>query len=251
MGCETRLPVRTGKIRARTLHQRSQGKQYTRSPPTTCDDQGFTIVPIPRHSGATGYLYNAGMWTANMKRKLLWYTVGFSRRPVAKRAPSWSWASLDAHIGFVNGSLGDGDGPLRSPRYKFSLLSVQSDLVTMKAMSWRIGGIQQPDDRSWKRASFPYDLLLPNGKVFAHGLLDLDNRDSILSTPGILMYVHVAGDQHPSGLIVRAAPTGGFEAYQVPGVTRIGVATIFETHGQLLISDVIDHGEDDVLYISQ
>jgi len=201
--------------------------------------------------GMTGYLENAGMWLGNLKRELLWHPVGFSRRPAVRRAPSWSWASLDARVGFAIGSLGDGDGPLRSPKYKFSLLSVRSDLVTMKAMSWPIGRVQESDERAWERASFPYDMMLPSGKVFAHGLLDLDNRDSILNSPGILTYVHVAGDQHPSGVIVHSAPTRGSGAYHVPEVTRIGVATIFQTHGPLLFPDVFDHGEDDVLYISQ
>lgn len=52
--------------------------------------------------------YIAGLWRADLPIQLLWHTLGrksdgaLSARPCAYRAPTWSWASLDGEIIFVD-----------------------------------------------------------------------------------------------------------------------------------------------------
>ena len=45
--------------------------------------------------------YMAGIWENNMPRALLWYSSRWAvpRRPSGYRAPTWSWVSVEAHIG--------------------------------------------------------------------------------------------------------------------------------------------------------
>ncbi|KAK0709390.1 heterokaryon incompatibility protein-domain-containing protein, partial [Lasiosphaeria miniovina] len=48
------------------------------------------------HVPAGSYIPEAGTWSGNMERELLWLVEsGIARRPATKRAPTWSWASLD------------------------------------------------------------------------------------------------------------------------------------------------------------
>lgn len=59
------------------------------------------------YHGVTGDDYLAGLWKASLPHSLCWYhcsgkdiggtaAIGIGRRPQAYRAPSWSWASIDA-----------------------------------------------------------------------------------------------------------------------------------------------------------
>ncbi|KAK9790464.1 putative Heterokaryon incompatibility protein [Seiridium cardinale] len=50
--------------------------------------------------------YAAGLWRKNLVDDLLWYTIEvpgrYARRPESYRAPSWSWASVDAPVLFAD-----------------------------------------------------------------------------------------------------------------------------------------------------
>lgn len=50
--------------------------------------------------------YVAGLWRKNLVDDLLWYTIGvpgrYATRPKSYRAPSWSWASIDAPVLFAD-----------------------------------------------------------------------------------------------------------------------------------------------------
>ncbi|KAI1386674.1 heterokaryon incompatibility protein-domain-containing protein [Hypoxylon trugodes] len=51
------------------------------------------------HAKITGDKYLAGLWDSNILQHLLWYCrTGESRRPGSYRAPTWSWASVDARV---------------------------------------------------------------------------------------------------------------------------------------------------------
>jgi hypothetical protein len=51
----------------------------------------------------TGDKYLAGLWKQTLRKDLLWEMAGefLSARPMRYRAPSWSWASVDARSGIV------------------------------------------------------------------------------------------------------------------------------------------------------
>jgi hypothetical protein len=46
--------------------------------------------------------YCAGLWTDDLPRGLLWYTANEGTRPKLWRAPTWSWACIDATIEYEN-----------------------------------------------------------------------------------------------------------------------------------------------------
>ena len=208
------------------------------------------------------YISQAGMWQGNISREVLWYVdSGIARQPRQWRAPTWSWASLDANIGFIKGNHYDPRGievltkALPLP-FKFFNASTPSatgaesltecgknvlfetassdreaaNFGRVQAYTERIGGIRRID-RDW--ISFPYEVLDERGDIFAHGILDLDNRDNLLASlshpSNAFRYLHVAHDQHPSGLIIRGRNQTGRCHWE-----RVGVATIFETHGSLV-----------------
>jgi hypothetical protein len=88
------------------------------------------------------------------------------------------------------------------------------------------------------RLTFPYSLFVGQEEgevvVFAHALLDLDNRDNLLSETKPLIYAHVSDEQYPSGLVLQRkdgerSPSGR-EIW-----SRVGVATIFHKKGDKIL----------------
>ncbi len=69
--------------------------------------------------------------------------------------------------------------------------------------------------------------------VFAHGTLDLDNRDGVLSKGYRLLYLHVTYTSHPNGLILAMPPSQGTEEVW----ERVGVATLFRLSGPPILDD--------------
>ncbi|PNY23155.1 Uncharacterized protein TCAP_06896 [Tolypocladium capitatum] len=53
-----------------------------------------------RERGCEQTEYLAGMWMAMLPGGLLWNVCGIGSRPAAYRAPSWSWAAVDATVNF-------------------------------------------------------------------------------------------------------------------------------------------------------
>ena len=208
------------------------------------------------------YISRAGMWLGNISREMLWYVEsGIARQPRQWRAPTWSWASLDANIGFLKGNHYDPrviEVLTKALPLPFKFFDVSAPSTTgaefltehhkndlfgtatldrgvvsfgrVQAYTERIGGIRRIDS-DW--VSFPYKVLDEHGDIFAHGILDLDNRDNLLASlshpSNAFRYLHVAHDQHPSGLIIRGRNQTGRCHWE-----RVGVATIFETHGSLV-----------------
>ncbi|KAH8891209.1 hypothetical protein GQ53DRAFT_823841 [Thozetella sp. PMI_491] len=75
--------------------------QYSKSELAVASDRlpaiGGIAAEISRVTGAT---YQAGLWSNNMLRDLMWYadTREWLSRPQEWRAPTWSWASVNAPI---------------------------------------------------------------------------------------------------------------------------------------------------------
>jgi hypothetical protein len=208
------------------------------------------------------YISQAGMWLGDISREILWYVEsGIAQQPRQWRAPTWSWASLDANIGFVKGNHHDpraievltkalplpfkffdestpretGAESLAERGKSFLFETANSDCGAMnfgcvQAYAERIGGIRRTNE-DW--VGFPYEVLDERGEVFARGILDVDNRDNLLASlsypSNTFRYLHVTHEQHPSGLIIRKRNGTGRGHWE-----RLGVATIFETCGRLV-----------------
>ncbi|KAK0707905.1 heterokaryon incompatibility protein-domain-containing protein [Lasiosphaeris hirsuta] len=179
-------------------------------------------LPDPRD-----YLSASGVWYGDIANQLLWYVESGIPRRVPGRAPSWSWASLDAAIGFRRGSR----GPPKS--------GSSGELCRVQGSYRPVAVVKRVDELNWKRAGFPYDILGFDGQIFAHGVLDLDNRDDVLRSGSPFFYLHVSNEQHPSGLLLAIKATTSlastlcaFNAAEL--VSRVGVATIFHTSGETI-----------------
>lgn len=193
------------------------------------------------------YIAKAGVWRDNLLDDLLWYVEsGIARRPREYRAPSWSWASLDAPIGFAFHAQNTS-----CPATEMVIMSVTSTETDTRCqiLGYRrpIAGIQETEDRMRSRYSFPYNIMHcspSNGgktQTFAHGVLDLDNRDGLLlESGGVLCYLHISSNRRPSGLILRRHRSSSREPFVEEGCTsselweRVGCATIFHTSGDLI-----------------
>ena len=76
-------------------------ERYTRANLTFESDRLVAISGIARViAKARGYTYISGMWEVWLEHQLLWHVKNSakSHRPKSYRAPSWSWASLEASI---------------------------------------------------------------------------------------------------------------------------------------------------------
>lgn len=74
---------------------------YSRCTITQAGDKLVAVAGIAQHLQAiTGHEYVAGLWSENMLDNLVWYVLSprGTERPRSYRAPSWSWAALDAEI---------------------------------------------------------------------------------------------------------------------------------------------------------
>ncbi|KAF6817816.1 hypothetical protein CSOJ01_02253 [Colletotrichum sojae] len=91
-----------------------------------------------RRKGLAGYV--AGMWKTDFLQQCLWTTETTNeehlpRRPVRYRAPSWSWASLDAHISSFGVSANMPAMMLPEtmpPNSTCRIIDIQTTLVTLE-----------------------------------------------------------------------------------------------------------------------
>ncbi|KLU92596.1 hypothetical protein MAPG_11541 [Magnaporthiopsis poae ATCC 64411] len=182
------------------------------------------------HMEPSEYIPEAAMWTGNFTNELLWYVLGIARKPRQRRAPSWSWASLDASITFeaADSSLGTTNrfrltADRLPPPNSFD--SASTPLISLRGFIRPIGagGLQQTKDQYRHRTHYQYDILDNEGRRFAHGNLDFIGRDGLLTRNNLLMYVHVVDDRRPSGLILESYNDGVYWS-------RVGVATIFNSY---------------------
>ncbi|EJT82482.1 hypothetical protein GGTG_02455 [Gaeumannomyces tritici R3-111a-1] len=183
------------------------------------------------HMEASEYMPDMAMWTGNFTNELLWYGRDIATKPRQWRAPSWSWASLDVIITFASANIYPGIVNRFSwtacrlpPPNPSAWTSVPS--ITLGGFTRLIGarGLQQTKDEDRReRTRFHYDVFDNEGRQFAHGNLDLSGRDGLLTRNNPLMYVHVAGDRRPSGLILESYDDGTHWS-------RVGVAMLFESY---------------------
>lgn len=207
------------------------------------------------------YIACAGMWRSHFKRELLW-TVGFgkAKKPPVPRAPSWSWASLEAHTNFVDSLLHgiersvpesldlhlktnpfevlqlSGDPGMNTPTTRHQQGHVRIKTLTTMLDS-RTVRLETPT--KW-RNFFPvnfYPQSRAEGEeqpVIAHGKFDLENE-----TPrnGALLYAHVGVSSRITGLVLECVGDGDLESSLWK---RVGVASLFEDHtGKPIASDVL------------
>ena len=215
---------------------------------------------------ADEYIPSAGMWYNDLPEEVVWYVSAGSiaSRPPQRRAPSWSWAALDGRVGFENGAR---TTPLRADyaelfaRHPFAvvgLLAPELDASnSMPRPRLQLRGLTRPirhmtklvTDDYWvsiNRGLYMYDLATTSPTeetdaggegdrpIFAHGTLDLDDRDGVLSKGYRLLYVHVTCATHPNGLILAMPPSQGTEEEVWE---RVGVATIFSLSGPPILDD--------------
>ena len=225
-------------------HWRRAVVGYSRRRLTVSSDKLTAIRSLANEMAAHvppgDYLPEAAVWRSNIRKELLWYVEsGIARRPSVKRAPSWSWASLDAHVGYIIGR--------RSGYCQLADLDVlQVDgtgICKVSGHRMLITRIQQVDDHERDRASFPYGIVGSDGRPFARGILDLNNRDSLLSSGNSFCYLHISNDQQPSGLIL----TSRLAVDNINGWGRVGVATVFQISGEMINPALLEPGESPVV----
>jgi len=213
--------------------------EYSRRRLTVQSDKLTAIRSVANEMAANvppdSYLSAQATWRGNISNELLWYVEsGIGRKsklPKSLEVRSWSWVSLDAHIGFVKGQrVGKEPAGERSAR-AFQVRGCDSSgiLVLSGFITSRVE-IHTGRDRNLKWTSFPYDVFDEvDNRLIAHGMLDLDNRDNLLGLHPrnkMIRYFHISDEQHPSGLLLRRVDDEMW--------CRVGVATIFYTSGEMM-----------------
>ncbi|KAM5369643.1 hypothetical protein ACJZ2D_008902 [Fusarium nematophilum] len=186
------------------------------------------------------YIDFAGMWLHNLQHELLWYPQDGSRaRTTNCGYPSWSWASLDAEIGFIRGTT-DCELPNELSEKKFEALKAGRDsdsrpnrgYIEVAGYCKKLSSLKVFDGDLFSmemRKEYPLDLVVGESQVLAHGALDLDGYDFLRDFGIQLQYLHVDTETHPTGLILLQDPRSATV------FRRVGVATIFEVGGEILL----------------
>lgn len=214
------------------------------------------------------YISAAGMWTNNLIHDLRWQVKdGMTSRPEEYRAPTWSWASVDAKIRWNQIPVKPYEELASLKEASCRVLSSYHHFRNQLECALEVKGFVQPlafinevdEDDRWiyfSRATMPYDLYIHatnptlsqteaqetsfatnqerysainNGEVikFAEGRLDLDNKDHMVFSSFKLFYLHLTSAESPSGLILEARNMARWK--------RVGVASLFAEDKQLLI----------------
>jgi len=221
--------------------------EYSRRRFTVQTDRLVAIRSIANEMAAhfppRSYLGRQATWQGNIANELLWYVEsGVPRR--LPDSPTWSWASLDAPISFVKDKRSVSNPDQDSSVLPFSA-SYDFEIEQLRVTGFlvNITRLELVQDQRYKRASFPYDVVGGNNnRLFAHGKLDMDNRDNILGMDGLeFWYVHVLDKQQPSGLLLQR-PTG--VAADVNEFRRAGIATVFHLSGELMDLELFERQLD-------
>ena len=243
---------------------------YSRRRLTVPSDKLKAIQSIANDMGnhlIDEYIPAAAMWKGNLLNELLWYVQGGIPRRVPGRAPSWSWASLDANISFLKGGrhgeppidaakIWDGGVLLGTPDpHDIEIrgnVNIPGEFLSpgLDCYLFLLSSLCPVDDDKWERTSFPFDVMMHIGTsseavVFGHGMLDLDNRDNVLAARyQNLYYLHISNGQRPSGLLVHSRrvvgagyPVSSPEGRGIVYCSRVGVATVFEVSGKTINPD--------------
>lgn len=178
-------------------------------------------------------VYLAGMWKNHLKHDLFWHTHDIARKPKSYRAPSWSWAAVDAEIRWKFSLICEGDmctmycniqdaqttiagldpfGAVKDGYLKISGVVLEVELI------WDVDGlsVKQP----W--------CVCVNGQEIARANLDAEKNEP---PPGFekkrswaLLVAKCAGQKsQPRGLILQKTgrKRDGLEEFQREGIFRI------------------------------
>lgn len=240
--------------------------EYCRRNLTNCRDKLPAIHSIAEEMSERTkmeYVACAGMWRPYFKRELLW-TVGFGEasKPPVPRAPSWSWASLEAHTNFVDTLLHGIKRSTQQPLGRqlkanpFQVLEVSDPGMNATTEQDQHGHVRVKtltkmlDIRTEKlhnpgkwRNFFPVNFYSKSGaeqgpgrQAVAHGKFDLENDRPISS--GTIMYAHIGESSRITGLILERV---GDEDVEPLLWRRVGVATLFEDEtGEPIVNDLFN-----------
>lgn len=155
---------------------RSTVTEYTKRCLTKDSDKLPAIQSIAAEMTAVindAYINFAGMWRGHINHDLLWQVRDGPRSiPATYRAPSWSWASLDAKIGWTDGPVQTKPSHLSVSPASFDVLDIvdfragiaYSHFLKLKARLKPLAFITECDnDERWvygSRATFPFDLFI-------------------------------------------------------------------------------------------
>jgi len=207
---------------------------------------------VNRNALGDEYITFAGMWKQRLRVDLLWHVKdGLVSTPWDSRAPSWSWAALDANVGWHETQIkprAENAGLKESALEVAEAFNGHKNVLKLKGTVAAISAIRECDsDDRWangKRANLPHDVFgsaktssimalnEPRDEVkFLEGRLDLDDNDALTKSSRTLGYVHIRSTNssyRPSGLILERvdAPANVWK--------RVGVATAFDIMGNLL-----------------
>jgi hypothetical protein len=156
---------------------RSAVMEYTRRRLTKDSDKLPAIQSMAAEMTAAindAYISFAGMWRGHINHDLLWQVSDGPRSiPATYRAPSWSWASLDAKISWADAPVQTKPSHSSVSPALFNVLDVidfsagiaYSYFLKLKARLKPLAFITECDnDERWvfgSRTTFPYDLFIP------------------------------------------------------------------------------------------
>jgi hypothetical protein len=94
----------------------------------------------------TGAHYMAGLWEEDLHNSLLWSTCHREvKRPLAPRAPTWSWASLDARVNFEDPTETRERSGFQISNIKFEATYFGSDIFgRIESAGLTLDGLLQP-----------------------------------------------------------------------------------------------------------
>lgn len=80
-------------------------REYSKTELTYHSDKLPALAGMANEMGRTRKdEYLAGLWRGSLIEELCWNCVGRVQKPQVYRAPSWSWASVDAQVSLMSGS---------------------------------------------------------------------------------------------------------------------------------------------------
>lgn len=216
------------------------------------------------------YISSAGMWRNKLNVELMWHVKdGLASLPWELRAPSWSWAAIDARVGWHETYIRKQE---QHECLRDAELNVQdhseNNRLEITGITKQISGIEECDnDERWlygTRGLFPHDIYtieavskphLPLDEhpesssgdskqkevKFAEARLDLDDKDALTRSGRVLGYVHINSTYRPSGLVFERSSSKDLGMVW----KRVGVATIFDKNGNLFSAESFD--KDDTM----
>jgi hypothetical protein len=228
------------------------------------------------------YIPFAGMWKHNLKHDLLWQ---FEDSPVLVpskyRAPTWSWASLDAKVIWSKGHVSPSSSHSSISRALFEVLIISDNAEMVEGNHFlKVRAFLKPlsfasecdyDDRWFygDRGVFPYDLFVPapstNLTVALESLaasLSLGDRHGAIENRHFVKFAEARLDlDDKDGLTMsqrrlsylhvdNACRPSGLILEPVKGANgiwrRVGVATIFGKWSNLFVEACFAENEESV-----